>query len=86
MLDKQFDYDIKEHRRTEKQESFNFYFNYKPTLTKEQKTELKVIYRKAAMLCHPDKNKAGEEIFKNLNNANKNNDLQKVKEIFNQLS
>jgi hypothetical protein len=84
MLEKQFEYDIKEHRRAEKKKTFTFY--HKPTLTKEQETELKVIYRKAAMLCHPDKNKDGEEIFKNLNNANKNNDLQKVKEIFSRLS
>jgi hypothetical protein len=86
MLEKQVVFDIKEHRREKKQKTFTFYFNYKPALTKEQKAELKVIYRKAAMLCHPDKNKNGEEIFKNLNNANKNNDLQKVKEIFSRLS
>ncbi len=86
MLEKQLEYDIKEHRKKEKQKAYTFSFKSKPTLSKEQEAEMKIIYRKAAMLCHPDKNKDGEEIFKELNNANKNNDLQKVKEIFNRLS
>jgi hypothetical protein len=82
MLDKQVEYDFKEYRRR----TVTLKFNYIPNLTKEQKAEMKIIYRKAAMLCHPDKNKDGEEIFKNLNNANENNDLLKVKEIFRRLS
>lgn len=86
MLERQLEYDIKEHRRTENHRASIIKFNFKFHLTKEQQSELKALYRKAAMLCHPDKNKNGEEIFKDLNNANQNNNLQKVKEIFSRLS
>lgn len=58
-------------------------------LTDEQKIELKKKFRKATILCHPDKfanepieiQKLAEEIFKELNEANAKNDLQKVSEI-----
>jgi len=58
-------------------------------LTDVQKLELKKKFRKATVLCHPDKfanepievQKQAEEIFKELNEANVNNDLQKVSEI-----
>lgn len=58
-------------------------------LTDEQKFELKQKYRKASVLCHPDKfanepieiQKQAEEIFKELNEANAINDLKKVSEI-----
>lgn len=58
-------------------------------LTEEQKLELKKRFRKASVLCHPDKfanepiqiQKQAEEIFKELNEANSKNDLQKVSEI-----
>lgn len=58
-------------------------------LTDEQKLELKKKFRKATVLCHPDKfanepieiQKQAEEIFKELNEANSKNDLQKVSEI-----
>ena len=58
-------------------------------LTDEQKLELKKKFRKATVLCHPDKfanepmdiQKQAEEIFKELNEANAKNDLQKVSEI-----
>jgi len=58
-------------------------------LTDEQKIELKKKYRKATVLCHPDKfanepveiQKQPEEIFKELNEANATNDLEKVSEI-----
>lgn len=82
MLDKQLEYDFKEHRRGKKISTFT----HKHFLTKEQQAGMKIIYRKAAMLCHPDKNKDGEEIFKELNMANKNNNLQRVKDIYTRLS
>ncbi|MCD8445162.1 DUF1669 domain-containing protein [Tenacibaculum finnmarkense] len=55
----------------------------------EQKKELKKKFRKATILCHPDKfsnepeevQKQAEEIFKELNDANAKNDVEKVKEI-----
>jgi len=58
-------------------------------LTDTQKTELKKKFRKATVLCHPDKfanepieiQKQAEEIFKELNEANVKNDLNKVSEI-----
>ena len=58
-------------------------------LTVEQKIELKKKFRKATVLCHPDKfvnepieiQKQAEEIFKELNEANAKNDLQRVSEI-----
>lgn len=81
MLEKQLDYDIKEHRRTTTIITLKFI----PPLTKEQETEMKFIYRKAALLCHPDKNAISEDTFKDLNNANKNKDLQKVKDIYSRL-
>jgi len=85
MLDKQYEYDIKEHRNTNDKKWIKYSFSFKPILTKEQQTEIKCIYRKAAMLCHPDKNMNGEETFKELNIANNNNDLQKVIDIYNRL-
>jgi hypothetical protein len=58
-------------------------------LTAEQKIELKRKFRKATVLCHPDKfanepieiQKQAEEIFKELNEANAKNDLPRVSEI-----
>ena len=62
-------------------------------LTDEQKLELKKKFRKATVLCHPDKfanepieiQKQAEEIFKELNEANAKNDLQRVSEILSNL-
>ena len=62
-------------------------------LTEEQKTELKKKYRKATVLCHPDKfanesieiQKQAEDIFKELNEANEKNDVQRVSEILSNL-
>jgi hypothetical protein len=62
-------------------------------LTDEQKSELKKKFRKATVLCHPDKfanesieiQKQAEEIFKELNEANAKNDLKKVSEILSNL-
>lgn len=58
-------------------------------LEAEQKIELKKKFRKATVLCHPDKfanepieiQKQAEEIFKELNEANAKNDLKRVCEI-----
>ncbi len=58
-------------------------------LTDDQKKELKIKFRKATVLCHPDKftnesieiQKLAEEIFKELNEANSKNDLSRVIEI-----
>lgn len=58
-------------------------------LSDEQKIELKKKFRKATVLCHPDKfanepmeiQKQAEEIFKELNEANAKNDLKMVTEI-----
>jgi len=58
-------------------------------LSAEEKAELKRKYRKATMLCHPDKfvnepkeiQKQAEDIFKELNEANAKNDLARVAEI-----
>ena len=62
-------------------------------LTDGQKLELKKKFRKATVLCHPDKfanepieiQKQAEEIFKELNEANAKNDLKKVSEILSNL-
>jgi hypothetical protein len=59
-------------------------------LTDEEKKELKVLYRKASMLCHPDKvaeeqKTEAEKIFKDLGEAYKRNDLKKVKNILTNL-
>lgn len=47
--------------------------------------EIKLIYKKAAKLCHPDISKSNSELFKSLNNAYNNNDYLKVKDIYEQL-
>ena len=59
-------------------------------LTDKEKKELKVLYRKASMLCHPDKvaenqKEEAERIFKELAEAYKRNDLDKVKDILTNL-
>lgn len=62
-------------------------------LTEEQKIELKKKYRKATVLCHPDKfanesaeiQKQAEDIFKELNEANEKNDVQRVSELLSNL-
>jgi hypothetical protein len=59
-------------------------------LTEEQKKELKIIFRRASKLCHPDAvdeehKKDAEEIFKDLNNAYSKNDFEKVQQILNDL-
>lgn len=59
-------------------------------LTEDEKKELKTLYRKASMLCHPDKvaenqKDEAERIFKELAEAYKRNDLAKVKDILTNL-
>lgn len=62
-------------------------------LTQEEAIQLKKIYRRASMLCHPDRNigespeiqRKLEEIFKELNQANDENDIERVKEILDML-
>lgn len=62
-------------------------------LNDEQAKELKKKFRKATTLCHPDKfanepleiQKQAEAIFKELNDANSKNDLDKVSEILRNL-
>ncbi len=62
-------------------------------LTELQKVEIKSKFRKAVVLCHPDKfsnesvefQKMAEEIFKELNDANEKNDLDRITEILNKL-
>src|SRR5690606_28382158 len=56
-------------------------------LTKEERVEIKKLYRQASKLCHPDIvpekfRVEAEEIFKRLIKAYEENDLEKVKEIF----
>jgi len=57
------------------------------SLTDDEKQQLKIIYRKASRLCHPDKladdaKAKGEEIFKALNAAYRNQDLKRLQDIF----
>jgi len=61
-----------------------------PYLSNNDKKELKEFYRKSAKLCHPDivsdeMREKAEKIFKELNEAYSKNDLNKVKDIFNNL-
>ncbi len=55
-------------------------------LSKQEKKELKRLYKKASKLCHPDiiedeKKEKAEEIFKELNAAYQHNDIKKISEI-----
>jgi hypothetical protein len=59
-------------------------------LNDEQKAELKTLYKKAALMCHPDKvsdelREMAEQIFKELNEANSKNNLNRVREIHDDL-
>jgi hypothetical protein len=61
-----------------------------PELNLTEKEEIKSLYKKAALICHPDKVdkiliKEAEETFKQLNTAYKNNDIEEVKRIYNNL-
>lgn len=60
-------------------------------LTPEEQEELKKTYRKAAMLCHPDRfadddmKVKAQHVFIQLDHAYKKNDLKKVREILEKL-
>ena len=59
-------------------------------LNDEEKSELKTLYKKAALMCHPDKvsdelREMAEQIFKELNEANSKNNLNRVREIHDDL-
>ena len=62
-------------------------------LNDEEKSLLKKQYKSASILCHPDKfmnetvevQKVAEEFFKELNEANNQNDLKKVSELLENL-
>ena len=59
-------------------------------LSKEEKRELKRLYKKASRLCHPDileddKKEKAEEIFKELNSAYEQKNILRVKDILEQL-
>tara|TARA_R110001632_G_scaffold46161_1_gene117360 strand:+ start:182 stop:1558 length:1377 start_codon:yes stop_codon:yes gene_type:complete len=83
---KQDEEEYQEHVDEEKEKVIN-------EITREEKSELKKNYRKASMLCHSDKfvnqpleiQKLAEEIFKDLNEANSQNDLKRVSEILGNL-
>lgn len=56
-------------------------------LNSQEEKELKYIYKKASKLCHPDmvdefKLEDAQEVFKELNEAYKNKNLNKLQEIF----
>lgn len=59
-------------------------------LTDDEQKELKLKYRRASKLCHPDvvseeQKELAEKIFTELNKAYEQNDLQKVREILDNL-
>ena len=62
-------------------------------MSDEQKKALKKEYKSASILCHPDKftnepkeiQQQAEALFKELNEANSKNDLERVKEILGNL-
>ena len=65
--------------------------NKTKTLDAREQKELKKLYRKASMKCHPDRvvddlHDQAQEIFLELNEAYKNNDLERVRAISEELS
>lgn len=62
-----------------------------PRLSGEDERELKSLYRKACSLCHPDKfpeakKSAAHQVFTDLQDAYKRNDLARVREIYESLA
>lgn len=82
MLEKQVEYDFQEKLRTDKKNKKNQGATRQDLPTAQEKVELKRFYRKAAHLCHPDKNKNRKEIFQKLNAANRSGNLKEVKKIY----
>lgn len=70
LLHQQYEYDCEKH-------------NSKAVTTKPK--DIKLIYKKAAKLCHPDKSKGHTELFKTLSNAYHNNNFDMVRNIYEQL-
>lgn len=69
MLDKQTSFEM-----TAKEKKAS-YLRFKEKQKQNQKDpKIKEMYRKLSMMYHPDKNPEGEEIFKQINEAYKNND------------
>lgn len=61
-----------------------------PRLTESEELDLKLLFRRAARLCHPDKlpedkKEAGKKIFQELEEANRENDLERAREIWQKL-
>ena len=59
-------------------------------LDDDQKAELKTLFRQAAGKCHPDKlpedkQEEGKKIFQELESANRENDLERVRDIWERL-
>lgn len=90
---KEFEYEYHEAKKDFESfhEEFKKYRYDSPfELSKQQKKELKRLYKKASRLCHPDiieqtKKAKAEDIFKELNAAYQHNDLTKVSEILEKL-
>lgn len=83
---KEAENDEKQYREQVNYEKRKYIFE----LTDEQKNELKKKFRKATVLCHPDKvtdeyKEAAQRIFIDLKNAYDSNDLKKVSEILEEL-
>ncbi len=77
-------------QKTYQEELFNEKKNKVIKLTEDEEKELKKKYRKATMLCHPDKvgkefENQAKEIFVVLQKAYSENDLKKVTQILNNL-
>lgn len=70
MLEKQTSFEMS---AKEKKESYLRFKEKQKQNLKDPK--IKEMYRKLSMMYHPDKNPEGEEIFKEINEAYKNNDI-----------
>lgn len=83
-------YESKKDYENYKDEFKKFTYSNPIELSKQQKKELKRLYKKASRLCHPDileddKKEQAEEIFKNLNAAYEQKDINKVSKILEKL-
>lgn len=78
MLEKQTSFEM---NTKEKKESYLKFKEKQKQNFKDPK--LKELYRKLSMMYHPDKNPEGEEIFKTINEAYKNNDMITMQKYIN---